>query len=193
MRQMHESRDEIRRLAAGMTDTDLDRPAWHQVLRWRGFRTVGLSLDFCIRHTWGHVEEARIWLGYGPAEIAPAARHKAFLWRIGLVHGMVLDPLRLRGPRFTLLTEVTGPGGGCWTTTVSVDGVTVTAGVTAEPDLTLTMGVDASVKWLLFMASPEQLMADGEVQVSDFRALWRFSELLRRPDTSLEVPVAEWP
>ncbi len=194
LRQMCESRDEIRRLAADMSDADLEQPAWHHILQWRGFRSVALSLDFCVRHTWGHVEEARIWLGRSAGEIAPSARHRAFGWRFGLIHGLFLDPARLRDPRFTLLTEVTGPGGGMWTTVVGDGRVAVSPSALAEPpDLTLSMSVDAAVKWLYFMAAPEQLMAAGDIEADDLRTLGQFSELMRMPDMSQPAPVMEWP
>jgi hypothetical protein len=180
--QMHASRDTVRKIADDMTDADLMKPAWFPLLTMRGFRTAQVALGFCVNHTWGHLEEARVRLGYSASDIAPAVRPAMIDGRINMFHAAFIDPAAAQDADFTLVTDIVGVGGGAWTTHIAEGAATVAPGFTEGAELVISQGVDSYIKQAFLMANMPTLIQSGEVEVSDFDALATFGSFFLLPD-----------
>lgn len=184
--EMRESRDAVRRAVAGLSDADLDRPAFVPLLC-VGWGTVRGALKGLIGHTWNHVHQLRLHLKRKTPLPSASATHQAlssYTW----VLGTFVDPQEAAKAPFTLVMEFTGPGGGAWTLRVEGGTWAVEEERAARADLVMTQTPETFVKTLAGMHNPMLAMLTRRIQVRGFRNLGRFSKLVPPPklDTVVE-------
>lgn len=198
LEQMRDSRDYVRRITAGLSDTDLVKPAWFSMLYLRGFRPALVNLGFCIGHTWQHLQEARVRHGHVGAIVDPDLTY-AMLDGTMPVSGiplylnvpaiaLFLDAGRAREQDFSFTLHITGPGGGIWAFHADGDGWQVAEEETANTDLVLSLDLDAYVKMRYFIGDMTTLLKAGAIVASDDRALLVYNQLFVMPDFDFEFP-----
>ena len=174
---MRASRTELRAVAAGLSDADLDRRAWCPLVSARGWRTVDDLLGFCLAHAWNEFMQARLHAGRDVPESPPEATHAGLDLLIRL-NQVFFTPDPPAGARFTMVWELVGEGGGVWTLSV-LDGAASVDEVRAPAsDLTLTLSPATFVRFFNRMADPAQLFANGDIvanhpaRLADYAALF---------------------
>ncbi len=194
--QMHGSRDGVRRILAGLSDTDLDRPAWFPLLNMRGFRPAKVGLAFCTGHTWQHLEEARIRYGRAGTLVGPELTHEMLngtvpgipLYLIVSTTGLFLDAFKARELDFSFGLHITDPGGGMWAFQAGEEGWQVAEVEAANTDLILSMGLDPYIKLRYFISDLGTLVEEGKIKASDEKALEVYRQLFALPDFDFEFP-----
>ena len=187
--QMLDSRDHVRRVIANMTDDDLARPAWFSLLSMRGFRPAQVALGFCINHTWGHLEEARVRLGRTGTMVGPELTHAMLGMNIPGM-SLFLDAGRAQEHDFSFALDITSAGGGTWTFTAADEEWQVNEAVSAETNLVLSQELDSFLKSRYFVSDTASLIEAGEIKVNDMEAMSFYGKLFVMPDFDFEFPAA---
>ena len=175
--QMRASRELIRRTLAGLTDADLDRPAWSPFFGWTmlGDGIVGL-----MGHAFNHFMEARLRLGRTTPEPPPTLIHRALGFYLGLMERF-LDRERAVVLRYTAVMAFTGPGGGAWTIRVEDGRCQVSEARAEHADLVMTQSPEAFIATFARVKNPMLLMLTGQLKVKGYRALGTFGKLFPSP------------
>lgn len=187
LEQMCDSRDFVQRVTANLTDADLAKPAWFPLLSMRGFRPAQVALGFCVGHTWGHMEEARVRIGHPGTMVNPQLTHAML---DGNIPGttLFLDASRAREQNFSFALNITGPGGGTWAFQATDEGWQVSETESADTDLVLSQNLDAYIKTRFFINDMASLIESGDIEVDDEKALSFYSHLFVIPDFDMEFP-----
>ena len=173
--QMRASRDRIRRLLAGITDADLDRPAW-RVLLGVFFVPARVGLEACRAHTWSHLTELRLRLKRSGPLPSASSVHGALAFYAGIMAEMAdRETVAARMRPFTAVLAFSGPGGGAWTLRVAGGACTIAEGVAARPGLTMTQSPDTFLKTVARMQNPLLAMLTRKVKVRGYRNLGAFA------------------
>jgi hypothetical protein len=172
--QWRETCDEIRRLTAGMTDVDLERPFWMPLFR--GWSKAREGFEFTRAHDFGEFVQLRVHMGR--REPAPSADFAhAYLQRMLSSFPMFLNPRAAEGNDFTAVMAFTDPGVGAFTLQVKDGSAYFREGDAPDPDLVITQSVETFVKTLNRMHDPARAIQSGQIRVSDFEALATFGQL----------------
>jgi hypothetical protein len=184
--QMREGRAALRRLLGGLTDADLDRPAWSPFFGWMTRRD---GLTGVIGHAFNHFMEARLRLGRAEPAAPSAVIRRSLGFYLGLME-FFIDRERAQGQTFTAVMAFTGPGGGAWTIEVDHGLCRVTEGRAERADLTMTQSPEAFVATFAKVKNPMLLMLTGKIKVKGFRGLGAFGKLFPPPSAD---PKRTWP
>jgi hypothetical protein len=178
--QYRASREAIRRAVAPLNDADLDRPLWFPIVSARGWRTVGFALWFCLIHTWNELEQLRLYAGRETPKTEPATTHIA-LEGLVRIQQIFLDRKKAKQTPFTMVWEITGPGGGAWTMRVADGAYSLTEGRSPEADLVMTQSVETFVRIFDDMLEQKAAIGNGEMQVSSLEAFATYQHLFPPP------------
>lgn len=184
--QMRASRDEVRRIFAGLTDADLDRPVWSPFFGWMTMRDSIIGL---IGHTYNHFMEARMRLRRSTPVLPPSVIHRSLDFYLKLMEHMV-DPEQARARRFTAVMVFTGDGGGAWTFAVADGQCRVSEGRAERADLVMTQSPEAFAAVFTRVANPMLQMLTGKTRVKGYRGLATFGKLFPSPSSD---PERTWP
>jgi hypothetical protein len=196
LEQMHSSRDRIRRITAEMTDVDLSRSAWFPALNMRGWRSAEIALNFCLGHTWQHMEEARVRHGHAGTMVGPDLTHALLAGDAFGIPGylkvptttLFLDSEQAHELDFSLALDITGPGGGIWSFRASEDGWLVEEVESAGTDLVLTQDLDTYIKFRYSISDLESLVEASRIEVNDEKALSLYQQIKVEPDLDFVFP-----
>ncbi len=196
LEQMQESREDLRKVIATLTDVDLSRPAWFHLLNMRGFRTAQVPLAFGVGHTWQHLEEARVRHGQAGTKVSPELTHAMLngtvpglpLYLIMPTTTLFLNAGRANELDFSFALNVTDPGGGIWSFRPSHAGWQVAEVESASTDLMLSMDLDTYIKMRYFISDLASLTDAGQVIASDEQELAVYGQLFVLPDFDFEFP-----
>ncbi len=172
--QWRETCDQIRRLTAGMTDADLDRPFWMPLIL--GWNKAREGLEFTRAHDWAEFIQLRIHMGR-QEPVPSAGVTRAYLQRMLSIFPMFLNVEAAAGRDFTAVMAFTDPGVGAFTLQVKDGSAALQVGHTTDADLVMTQSAETFVKTLNRMHNPAEAMQSGEIQVNDFEALGAFGQL----------------
>jgi hypothetical protein len=178
LQQMRESRDAIRQVVAGMTDADLEKPAWMPILFGQG--TVRDLLIASITHNVSEFTELKIRLGRKTPELRPSAIHTALGLFTGFLPMTLNRELAAKKP-FTTVIEFTGPGGGAWTFRVADGQCTVAEERAERPDLTMTQSFETFEMLRKHMRNPLLLMLTRKLKVRGMSKMGTFAKLFPEP------------
>lgn len=185
--QMRASRDAVREAVAGLTDPDLDRRVFIQLVGC-GWVTVRLALQSCLIHTWSHFTEARLRLKQATPIPSPAITHAAMSFFLSMMPMMVNhDNLPTRP--FTAVMSIGGAGGGDWTIRVADGACRVSEGRASAADLTMTYrDADTFLATAKNVQNPMLAMLTGKLRVQGFRNMGTFGKVFAepKPDQVLE-------
>lgn len=179
---MRRSREVIRALTAGVTEQDLDRPAWMPLIfGWTNSR--GLLQAVIVHNV---AEYWKLWLRTGKQTPppTPAAVHFRLDFMMRFMPASMNRELAARKP-FTMTWDFTGPGGGAWTLDVKNGECTVTQSRAPHADLTITMKPEDFHQIVVKMASPPILMLTGKMKVKGFMKMGTFGKLFPEPRPDL--------
>jgi len=187
--QMRAGRDAIRQAVAGLSDADLDRPAWSS-LPGGGWQTVRRALEMCTAHTWNHLMELRLRLKRTSPEPQPSQTHRALAFYMNLLPAMC-NRAQAANTRFTSVMEFTGPGGGAWSLHVAHGTCCAVEERAPQPDLVLTQSAATFQATMIGAQNPMLAMLTGKIKVRGLRSMATFGKLFPppKPDTILESPV----
>ena len=178
LKQMHESRDAVRQIAAKMTDKDLDNKMWSCLLC--GWVKVGDILKGNIIHNVG--EYTKLWLRTGKK--GPALNPTVVHLRLNMMTQFMSSTFNREAAgntRFTMVWNFDGAGGGQWTLRVADGKCALTEENAANPDLTITMKPETLQKMVAKMELPMWLMLSGQMKVKGFGAMKTFGKLFPEP------------
>ena len=179
LREMRDSREAMRRVAASLDDPDLGRPAFI-MLPGCGWLTAGAALGACLMHTWSHFVQLRSHLERDTPSADPKATHAAVAFMMGMF-GMVLDRDEARDATFTAVMDFTGPGGGAWTIRVANSQCTVAEGGTDPADVVMTQTPETFELTRVGMIDPIDAMQRGLLSVQGLEKMSRFGQLFPPP------------
>ncbi|MEZ4771470.1 MAG: DinB family protein [Caldilineales bacterium] len=183
------TRQEILDQLEGMTDADLERPTWMALTQSRGWRTAEFACVACLAHGWIEFMELRHYAEREAPEPAPEVTHTALDAFLRL-HQSLLDRNAAGNREFTLVWEITGPGGGAWTTRVAGGETSLSQGRASDADLTLRMSPLVFASWWNGQIDLSDAIAGGQVDASDQGALATFNALFPPPDPDAALPIA---
>jgi hypothetical protein len=177
--QLQASRDEIRRVAAGMDDEDLDRPAYFP------FRFDGgdgwvpalMPLMFCLSHDWSEFMQLRIHSGAKAPVPSPSITSTYLGGMIGMAFPMALDSEAAAGEEFTAVFAFSDPGVSPFTVRVADGAAAAEPGQQEGADLIITESAETFEKTFRGITSFPEAMQAGEIQVSSMEGLARFGTL----------------
>ena len=200
LEQMYESRKQVRKVTAALTDADLSNPAWFPLLNMRGFRSAQVALAFCAGHTWQHMEEARVRHGHVGTLVGPELTHAMLngtipgipLYLIIPTTTLFLDAGRAKEMDFSFALNITGSEGGLWDFHTSGTGWQIEEVESADSDLVLSMDLDTYIKMRHFISDQESLIESGNILASDERALAVYNQLFVLPDFDFVFPQLPW-
>jgi len=172
--QWRESCDYLRRLAAGMTDADLEGPFWMSLFA--GWTQAVAGLDFIRAHDWSELTQLRVHMGRTEPIPSSAVTH-SFLANILSMMPMMANTTAAGDRTFTTVMTFTDPGVGLWTIRVDQGAVTVSKGAAADADLTITQSAETFEKSRQGMHNPMEAIQSGVIQVSDFDQLAIFGQI----------------
>lgn len=182
------TRTEMREKLRTLTDSDLERPTWMALTLSRGWRTAEYACTICLAHGWTELMQLRYHAGREAPEPAPEVTHKAVSEYIRLFQSL-LDPQAARSSRFSVVWDITGPGGGHWTALVADGRVTLRDGADPDADLVLRM---SPLTFSLFWNGKIGLLeaaSSGQIEVGHSNALTAFQTLFPPPDSNAALPV----
>lgn len=184
---MRAARDQLRRAMDGMTDADLDRPAWiHLIFGWG---KAGDLLKMVVVHN--VAEYWKLWIRTG--KHAPAPSPVAVHTRLSFMMQFMpasLNRQEAQGKPFKVVWDFEGPGGGQWTFDVANGRCTVTEAADADANLRIRMKPENFHKLVAKMTPPPLLLLTGQMKVKGFGAMGRFGKLFPepKPDQVIEPP-----
>lgn len=172
--QWRETCAEIRRLTAGMTDADLERPFWMPLFR--GWSKAREGFEFTRAHDFGEFIQLRSHMERRkPVPSADVTR--AYVGRMLSSFPMFLNPETAVDRDFTAVMAFTDPGVGAFTLQVKDGSAAFHEGDTPGADLVMKQSAETFVKTLNRMHDPAEAMQSGQIQVNDFAALAVFGQL----------------
>jgi putative sterol carrier protein len=180
-------RDQIRRLAAAMTDDDLVRPLYMPLLA-MGWVNAAMGLGLAVVHNWSEFTQLRILMNR--AEPVPsAATSNTYLVSIVNFMGMGLNRQAAQGVDFSVVYEFDDDGVSPVTVRVKDGAVTAAPGRSENADLVITQSAETFEKVFRGMQSPMDAMQSGAMRVSSMEALGTFGALFPAPtEAAIEVP-----
>jgi putative sterol carrier protein len=187
VQQTCEVRDQIRRLAAGLTDEDVQRPMYMPLLA-MGWVNAGMGLGLAVVHNWSEFTQLRVHMGR--AEPVPSASTtNTYLVSILNFMGMGLNRQAAQGVDFSVVYEFTDLGVSPITLRVKDGAVTAAPGRPEDPDLVITQSAETFEKVFRGIQSPMDAMQSGAMRVSNMEALGTFAAFFPAPtEAALEVP-----
>ncbi len=185
LEQMQASREAIRELASGMSEADLEAPAWIPIPG-LGMTTAGFALEGCRTHTWSHAMELRLRLGRAGPVPSEAISHKALDFFMRFL-AATLNKEEAAKRDFTLVMKFTDPGGGAWTHEVSDGPCTTSEGQAEDADLVMTQSVETFFKMSVRMQNPMLAMLTRRMKPSSYRKLPSFMKLFPEPKPDQEI------
>lgn len=183
------TRNEMLKQLRSLNDADLKRPTWLALSQARGWRTAEYVCRYCIAHGWNEFMELRHYAERETANPAPAVTHTALAVFIGLYQSL-LDNEAAGDADFTLVWEITGPGGGSWTTRVADGKASLHEGGATAADLTLRMSPPQFALWWDGQIDLSEAAASGQISVSDQKSLATFNTLFPPRDPDVAWPIA---
>jgi putative sterol carrier protein len=186
VQQSHDVRDQIRRLTAGLTDDDLQRPMYMPLLG-MGWINAGMGLGLGVVHNWSEFTQLRVHMGRSEP-VPSAATTNTYLVSILNFMGMGLNKQAAQGVDFTVVYEFTDEGVSPVTLRVK-DGAATAAPGSPEADLVITQSAETFEKVFRGIQSPVDAMQSGAMRVSNMDALGTFGALFPAPtEAAVEVP-----
>jgi hypothetical protein len=176
---LREVRATIRGQLAGWSDDDLERPAFMSLVG-AGWLPASAILGAAVAHTWSHLTEARLRLGWSTPRPSAGPTHRALGFFMGFMPRFMNRDEAARGP-FMAVMSFNGPGGGSWTISVADGAVTTAEGAAPDADLTLTQSPETFEKIHAKMRHPMLLMLTGQIKVRGFGKMGRYGRLFAMP------------
>jgi len=170
--------EEIRRMADGMTDADLDSPFFMPLFV--GWNAAREGFSFTRAHDYTEFMQLRIHMGR-EEPVPGAGLTREFLGRMLGAYPMFLNPEAAAGVKFNAVMAFTDPGVGAFTLHVEDGMAALLPEAAQDPDLVLTQGVVTYIKTLSGILDPAEAMQTGLVRVSDFENLVLLGKLFPLP------------
>jgi hypothetical protein len=168
-------RDRIRRLAAELTDGDLQR-RFYMPLMGMGWIDAGMGLMVAVVHGWSEFIQLRVHMGRSEP-VPSAAVTNTYLGAMVGFMGMFMDRSAAQGLDFTLVYDFTDPGVSPVTFRVHDGTATSAPGRPERADLVITESAETFEKVFRGIQSPMDAMQSGAMRVSNMEALGTFGKL----------------
>ncbi len=162
-------RDQIRELAAGMTDEDLGRPFYMPLLG-MGWVNAGMGLTLGVIHNWSELTQLRVRAGHSEPVPSAGVTNTYLAGIIGFM-AMFMDKQAAQGLDFTLVYDFTDPGISPVTFQVRNGVPSATPGRPERADLVITESSETFEKVFRGIQSPMDAMQSGAMRVDNPQAL----------------------
>jgi hypothetical protein len=169
-----QSRDSVRRLMSGMSEADLDRPAWMPL--WLGWATARELLGFSLVHAVGEYTELRMRLKKKEPQASAAAKNLRLSMMMEMM-GLFMNKDAAKGTRLVAVWNFKGDGGGVWTQTIDDGQFALQQGRTDKRDIEFKTTFDGFEKVTRKMGNPMLMMLTGQFRVSGIRRMGKFQQL----------------
>ncbi|MCA1647732.1 MAG: DinB family protein [Chloroflexi bacterium] len=186
--EMRRQRARIRRLLDGMTDADLERPAFSHFFG-IGFSTVGAALAGARQHAFSEGWELAHRLKRRDIRFPEPAVRRGVDTYVNLMALMLNHEAAATVGSFTVLMDMPGYGGGTWTIRL-VNGVaTVSEGRAGTADVIMTLSTNTYMAMFKKLRNPLVLMLTGKIRVKGFSKMGTFGKIFSEPelDTPMKV------
>ena len=189
LERMHAAQDRIRKALAGLTDADLDsRLCWTHFFGGM-FTPLRMALDGDRLHNWGELCELKFRLKRTTPAAPDTATHSSVGMYLFLMTAFC-KPERATKP-FTIGWELTGPGGGSWTTRVADGRCTLAEERAENPDVRITTTPDMwNIVLLRQAVNPMLAMLTGKMKVKGFTKMGKMRKLFPPPDPDQPLTLA---
>ncbi len=187
--QARQARDNIRHAVAGLTDSDLDHPAWCITPPTRGWRTVGFLLTWDILHNWTELITMRAYTHTSGPLLSPGLNHTAMSMMMRMVPSFI-SRSQAKDHELSVLMQFTDPGVGTWN--LDIDGKVLTCEeFDQKANLVMKMRSDTFVKMSGGLINPMLAMLNGAIRVQGLRYVPVFGRLMTPPQPNQEIPPME--
>jgi hypothetical protein len=168
--------DDIRALASGMSDADLERPFYVPFFNGT-WLTARDAFGMCLGHEWSEFTQLRIHLGFSEPVPSPAITTQYLGMITGMTFPMALNKEAAADQQYTAVFAFTDPGVSPFTIRVADGAAAVAPGQAADADLVLTQSAETFEKTFRRMVSFPDAISSGAIQVSDMESLAAFGQL----------------
>ena len=163
LRELRAVHGRIRRTLAGMTDADLDRPAFNHFFS-AGFETVRSALRGGLLHSWGEATELMTRLRRHDA-VPEAATRNAIEGYLTFMAASA-DASRAGDKPFVLVMDFTGPAGGPYAVRVEDGKGRLVRGAASDASLTFRLDpIVFNTVMIRRMQNPMLAMLTGKIRV----------------------------
>jgi putative sterol carrier protein len=187
--QSRKARDNVRHAVAGLTDSDLDHPAWCITPPTRGWRTVGFLLTWDILHNWTELITMRTYTHTTEPVLSPGLNHTAMTMLMRMMPSFI-NRSQAKDHELSVLMQFTDPGVGTWN--LDIDGKVLTCEeFDQKANLVMQMRSDTFVKMSGGLIKPMAAMLNGAIRVQGLRYVPVFGRLMSPPQPNQEIPPME--
>jgi putative sterol carrier protein len=187
--QSRKARDSVRHAVAGLTDNDLQRPAWSITPPTRGWRTVEFLLNWDILHNWTELITMRAYTHSDVPVLSPELNHTAMTMMMRMMPSFI-NRSQAKDQELSVLMQFTDPGVGTWN--LDIDGKVLTCEeFDQKANLVMKMRSDTFVRMSGGLINPMMAMINGKIQVQGLRYMPVFGRLMAPPQPDQEIPPME--
>lgn len=180
LEEMRSVRDELREIAAGMNNEDLDGKVWFPLGFFRGWRSVRLAMEQCRNHTVGEFIQLRTWMKRDTPVPTAGLMHSWLQAVFGLLQGFA-NPAAAGDRPFTIVWNIEADGGGPWTIHMEDGACTVTEGRTLKADFEMSLGPQY-IGVLIGIQNPVKGILTRKIKVRGYRHMGKLGKLFAMPD-----------
>ena len=175
----------IRRTLAGMTDADLERPAFNHFFS-AGFENVRSALRGGLLHSWGEATELMTRLGRHDA-VPQAATRNAIEGYLTFMAASA-DASRAGDKPFVLVLDFTGPAGGTYAVRVENGKGRLVPGPADDASLTFRLDpVVFNTVMIRRMQNPMLAMLTGKIHVKGFSKMPLMQKVFSPPSPDKQL------
>ena len=183
--QSRKARDSVRHAVAGLTDNDLQRPAWSITPPTRGWRTVEFLLTWDILHNWTELITMRTYTHLNEPVLSPELNHTAMTMMMRMMPCFI-NRGQAKDHELSVLMQFTDPGVGTWN--LDIDGKVLTCEeFDQKANLVMKMRSDTFVRMSGGLINPMMAMINGKIQVQGVRYMPIFGRLMAPPQPDQEI------
>jgi putative sterol carrier protein len=187
--QSRKARDAIRHAMAGLSDADLQRPAWSITPPTRGWRTVRFLLTWDIMHNWTELITMRTYTHINFPVLSPELNHTAMSMMMRMMPSFV-NRNQAKDHELSVLMQFTDPGVGTWN--LDIDGKVLTCEeFDKKANLVMKLRSDTFVRMSGGLINPMLAMLNGSIQVQGLRYMPVFGRLMTPPQPNQVIAPIE--
>ncbi len=182
--QMKASREHIRRVAANLSQEELERPTWTG-LPLGGWLTAREALNNSYVHTWGHFLELRLRMKSPTPQLTKAQNRLAMSIMTGMIP-LMADTSKVKEP-FSAVMKI--PEVASFTIRVAGGNCSVAVGEAPDAMLVVSQSPETMIALRAKMINPMLAMLTGKIKVKGMSQMGTFGKLLREPSLDQILPV----
>ncbi len=187
VKQMHKSREMIRKALSKLTDKDLKNPVFC-FLTGMGWLDVQALLEGCIAHTWNHLEQLKIFIKRKEPQTSSNELKTALGFYMSFLGHVYNKEQAKKIKQFTAVMEFQGNPNMAWAFKIKNGECEIVYGKPKQADLIMSQSPETFVKTFAKIQNPMVAMLLGKIKVQGFRNMGKFGRIFAEPKLDQEIP-----